>query len=149
MGLFGYTVSMNQSSNEAPGLNLPPMGGEQLPLPGPEDKQGVQSSEQAPAAPEQAPKTGTVPPPTSQPIQLPKSINTTKPTNQDDVIATTKNNDLKIIEDSDLIEKEWVDKAKEIVERNRDDPYKQSEQITEVRAEYMKKRYNKIIKTNK
>lgn len=140
---------MNQSSNESPELNLPPLGGEVLPLPGPEDKQGVQAVEQAAAAPEQAPKTGSLPPPTSQPTQPQINTSTTQTSNQDDVTTTTKNDNLKIIEDSDLIEKEWVDKAKQIVERNRDDPYKQSEQLTEVRAEYMKKRYNKIIKTNK
>jgi hypothetical protein len=51
--------------------------------------------------------------------------------------------------DDDLIEKEWVNKAKAIVERTRDDPYKQSEELTLVKADYMQKHYNKIIKQNK
>jgi hypothetical protein len=51
--------------------------------------------------------------------------------------------------DDDLIEKEWVNKAKAIVERTRDDPYKQSEELTLVKADYMKKHYNKTIKQNK
>lgn len=51
-----------------------------------------------------------------------------------------------IAEDGDLIEKEWVDMAKRIVERTKDDPYKQSTELTRVKADYMKKRYNKEIK---
>jgi hypothetical protein len=47
---------------------------------------------------------------------------------------------------NDLIEKEWVSKAKQIVEQTRDDPYKQSEGLTMVKMDYMKKRYNKSIK---
>lgn len=51
--------------------------------------------------------------------------------------------------DDDLIEKEWVNKAKAIVERTRDDPYKQSQELTMVKADYMQKHYNKTIKQNK
>lgn len=45
----------------------------------------------------------------------------------------------------DLIEKEWVNRAKQIVGRTRDDPYKQSEELTVLRADYMKKHFNKTI----
>ena len=51
-------------------------------------------------------------------------------------------------DDKDLIEKEWVDKAKQIVERTRDDPYKQSEELTVFKADYIKKRYGKTIKVS-
>ena len=54
-----------------------------------------------------------------------------------------------VVDDGDLIEKEWVSKAKQIVEKNRNDPYKQSEELTMFRADYMKKRYNKNIKVDK
>lgn len=53
------------------------------------------------------------------------------------------------MEDDDLIEKEWVNKAKQIVNKNRSDPYKQSEELTAFRADYMKKRYGKNIKLDK
>jgi general stress protein 26 len=56
---------------------------------------------------------------------------------------------LQASDDSDLIEKEWVNKAKQIVERTRDDPHKQTEELTLVKVDYMKKRYNKTIKLNK
>jgi general stress protein 26 len=51
-----------------------------------------------------------------------------------------------IADDADLIEKEWVEKAKEIVEQTKHDPYLQNKEITKVKADYMKKRYNKDIK---
>jgi hypothetical protein len=54
-----------------------------------------------------------------------------------------------VIDDGDLIEKEWVNKAKQIVARNRSDPYKQSEELMVLRADYMQKRYNKTIKLSK
>lgn len=49
-------------------------------------------------------------------------------------------------DDGDLIEKEWVEKAKAIVERTRNNPYQQSEELTEVKADYMKRRYDKALK---
>lgn len=49
-------------------------------------------------------------------------------------------------EDSDLIEKEWVEIAKQIVEHTRDDPYEQQRALSQMKADYLKKRYNKDIK---
>jgi hypothetical protein len=48
--------------------------------------------------------------------------------------------------DADLIEKEWVHKAKQIVDQTADDPYLQQAQLSRIKADYMKKRYNKDIK---
>lgn len=50
-----------------------------------------------------------------------------------------------IAADSDLIEKEWVDKAKQIVDHTSEDPFKQQEELSKMRADYMKKRYNKDL----
>jgi hypothetical protein len=49
-------------------------------------------------------------------------------------------------DDSDLIEKEWVEKAKAIVANTRDDPFVQSREVSRFKADYIKKRYNKDIK---
>jgi hypothetical protein len=49
--------------------------------------------------------------------------------------------------DNDLIEKEWVLKAKEIVAKTSSDPYTQQKEIEKFKADYMKKRYNKTIRT--
>lgn len=50
-----------------------------------------------------------------------------------------------IADDVDLIEKVWVEKAKEIVDKTQDNPYLQNKAISEIKADYIKKRYNKDI----
>lgn len=50
--------------------------------------------------------------------------------------------------DSDLIEKEWVLKAKQIVEHTAEDPFAQQEELSKMKSDYLKKRYNKDIGTN-
>lgn len=47
--------------------------------------------------------------------------------------------------DLDLIEKEWVLKAKQIVEQTSDDPFSQQEELSKMKAEYLKKRYKKDL----
>lgn len=49
--------------------------------------------------------------------------------------------------DTELIEKEWVVKAKQIIESTGQDPYLQQEEISKMKADYVKKRYNKDIAT--
>lgn len=48
--------------------------------------------------------------------------------------------------DVDLIEKEWVQKAKAIVAATQGDPFLQNKEINKIKADYIKKRYNKDIK---
>ena len=48
----------------------------------------------------------------------------------------------------DRIEKQWVDKAKQIVAQTKDDPYKQKTEMSKIKADYIGKRYNKAIKTD-
>ncbi|HSH17796.1 MAG TPA: hypothetical protein VK978_00280 [Candidatus Saccharimonadales bacterium] len=50
-----------------------------------------------------------------------------------------------VADDGDLIEKEWVAGAKEIVERTRMDPHNQVKEMHAFKADYMKKRYNRTI----
>ncbi len=50
-----------------------------------------------------------------------------------------------IADDVDLIEKEWVEKAKEIVNKTKDNPYLQNKAISEIKTDYIKKRYNKDL----
>jgi hypothetical protein len=47
--------------------------------------------------------------------------------------------------DTDLIEKEWVIKAKVIVENTRHDPYIQNQQLGLLKTDYMVKRYGKKL----
>lgn len=48
--------------------------------------------------------------------------------------------------DTDLIEKEWVEKTKRIVEQTKDNPYLQNLEIGKFKLEYMQKRHGKEIK---
>jgi hypothetical protein len=48
-------------------------------------------------------------------------------------------------QNTDLIEKEWVERAKIIVARTQDDPYKQKNEMSKMKADYIKKRFNKTI----
>jgi hypothetical protein len=49
-------------------------------------------------------------------------------------------------DDGDLIEKEWVLRAKQVIQEHMNDPYEQAKQLNVVKADYMKKRYNKTVK---
>lgn len=48
--------------------------------------------------------------------------------------------------DDDLIEKEWVEKAKRVISENRHDPYMQEQAVSRLQADYLQKRYGKIVK---
>lgn len=48
-------------------------------------------------------------------------------------------------EDADLIEKEWVLHAKDIIARTRQDPFAQANELQKLKSEYLQKRYNKTI----
>lgn len=53
-----------------------------------------------------------------------------------------------IADDVDVIEKEWVDKAKKIVSATKADPHTQDKEISKLQADYLMKRYNKKLKVN-
>lgn len=48
--------------------------------------------------------------------------------------------------DDDLIEKEWVEKAKKVVAETKHDPYLQGQEVSRLQADYLKKRYGKTVK---
>lgn len=69
------------------------------------------------------------------------------PTPADPVTTTQPVTDTPLMAgDDDLIEKEWVDKAKRIVYETRSDPYAQEKEVSKLQADYIKKRYGKDIK---
>lgn len=47
--------------------------------------------------------------------------------------------------DDDVIEKEWVDKAKKIILETKDNPHERSTRVNELQKDYLKKRYNKEL----
>jgi hypothetical protein len=136
---------MNAPSSENPGLNLPPPVTEQAPKPTTIPEATPQAVEQA-AVPGQKDPTRSQPAIPTVPLPLPPTPPSHTP--PDDAVATavTPTNAPQVADDGDLIEKEWVNKAKEIVERTRENPYQQSKELNVFKADYMKKRYNKTLK---
>lgn len=105
------------------GLETPEFGGASAEMGNSANQSApVGPATQVPTAPTQADSTAAVPPAS--------------------IVATTP----AIAGDTDLIEKEWVLKAKQIVEQTRDDPFRQNAEMHKIKAEYIKKRYNKDIK---
>lgn len=47
--------------------------------------------------------------------------------------------------DDDLIEKEWVDKAKKIIAETKDNPYAREEAVSKLQSDYLKKRYGREL----
>ena len=64
-------------------------------------------------------------------------------------VASTQSNDQDLeAGDVDLIEKAWVEKAKDIVRRTQGDPYNQNKELSKIKAEYIKKRYDRDVKVS-
>jgi hypothetical protein len=72
-------------------------------------------------------------------LPAPQSITASDPTTKDPAAPL-------VAADEDVVEKEWVDKAKKIVAQTKDDPYTQEKEVSKLQADYLKKRYGKDIK---
>lgn len=59
---------------------------------------------------------------------------------------TTSNSNPLVAADEEVLEKEWVDRAKKVVNQTKDDPYAQEKEVSKLQADYLKKRYGKDIK---
>lgn len=64
------------------------------------------------------------------------------PTASDDTAGPT------IAGDDDLIEKEWVDKAKRIITETQNDPYRRELEVNKLQVDYLRKRYGKELGTS-
>ena len=123
-------------------LPMPPaIGGERVPtLPAPEGgvEAGLERREQtADAQAAAADATGVAA--AAVPLVVdPAAAKTTPAIDTSTLIAT---------EDEDVIEKEWVEKAKQIVTTTADDPHLRSDQVAALQKEYLHKRFNKEIGT--
>lgn len=137
---------MNPTSNERGELRLPAPVSELPPAAQEANSAADKAPETAAASPEQtASPAATMPALTAVPLPpMPATPPASVPA--DDVTTTTSTDVPNTAGDVDLIEKEWVNKAKQIVERTRDDPHEQSKEMTIMKADYLKKRYNKTIK---
>lgn len=50
-----------------------------------------------------------------------------------------------VANDDDLIEREWVDKAKKIIVETKDDPYRREQEVGRLQADYLYKRYGRKL----
>lgn len=58
----------------------------------------------------------------------------------------TATDDLPLVaNDDDLIEKDWVDKAKKIIIETKDDPYRREQEVSKLQADYLRKRYGREL----
>lgn len=73
------------------------------------------------------------------PVVLPTPVQTPV----DDTVAD--DNTPAVAADEDLIEKEWVDSAKKIIETTKDDPYARERQVNKLQVDYLQKRYGKKL----
>lgn len=79
----------------------------------------------------------------AQPVPI--SLPTPVPVASDDNAAVVSDDLPAIAADDDLIEKEWVDKAKQIISDTRDDPARREKEVGRLQADYLKKRYGKQL----
>jgi hypothetical protein len=96
--------------------------------------------------PNQPPNQPMPPAPPAGPVSFPLPATPPPPGQKNDAQPTTISATPTVVDDGDAIEKDWVQRARQIVERNRNDPYKQSEELTAFRADYLKKHFNKDIR---
>jgi hypothetical protein len=127
---FGHErtpLGYGQSVERAPAPSTPEVQSEQQER----FEQRGEVTQQMPAQPILPPPVFTapsVPQPTATPQQL------------------TANDDLPLVaNDDDLIEKEWVDKAKKIIVETKDDPYRREQEVGRLQADYLRKRYGREL----
>lgn len=77
----------------------------------------------------------------ASPVTLPTPV----PISNDDGAVAVTDDTPAVAADEDLIEKEWVDKAKKIIVDTRDDPAAREKQVGRLQADYLKKRYGKEL----
>lgn len=122
-----YEVPPNYASPE---LN-PQQSPEAFPLGNPERAQERSPIELAPAQP--APPSLPLPP---QPVALPAV--------QPDPATNVSSNPISA-NDDDTIEKEWVDRAKQVIVETRNDPRAREKAIGALQRDYLMKRYGKQL----
>lgn len=80
----------------------------------------------------------------TQAAVLPSVVQPPAPVATDDDATSSKAVPL-VAADDDLIEKEWVDKAKAVIAETKDDPYRREEEVSKLQVDYLRKRYGKEL----
>lgn len=117
--------------------------------PSPEGEQPQERSREAPASrPESSGNKPQQPALPAIPDDIPAVDQPVIAAPPQDITAPVPVDPKAIAEDAERIEREWVDKAKAIINHTKDDPYLQKDQMSRIKAEYIQKRFNKTIKTD-
>ncbi len=70
----------------------------------------------------------------------------TSPLTDDSAVPLQTNISPAAAKDNELIEREWVDKAKKVIIETKDDPYQREQRVSELQADYLWKRYGRQLK---
>jgi hypothetical protein len=119
-------VRQEQGNEFGQNLQNPELAGERSP----EREQNMQQVDRTPLP---AP-----PPITPLPMHQPVPAQSTAQPDPDTTNPT-------LAADDDLIEKEWVDKAKKIILETKDDPYRRELEVNKLQTDYLRKRYGKEL----
>lgn len=103
--------------------------------------QPPQTNEPLPLAdqPQALPAMPSQPPIASAPIGVPNAAGSQP--------AGDTSSNPELADDGDLIEKDWVAKVQQILASTAHDPFEQTKQFSQLKADYMQKRYGKLIKS--
>ena len=134
------TPSSPGRSPELPTVSLPSngetLGAEQRPEVANEGAVERQETRGGSAPVDNGAPAAAIPTPITAP---PQPVSTAGDTAQTSVILPT------VANDDDLIEKEWVDKAKKVLAETRDDPYLREQEVNRLQADYLLKRYGREL----
>jgi Txe/YoeB family toxin of Txe-Axe toxin-antitoxin module len=100
-------------------------------------ERGFETRFERPAAVEQLAQPATPVPVLPTPVVAVQDDNAT--------VSAVTDSSLLTAADEDLIEKEWVDKAKKIISETKDDPYRREQEVGKLQIEYIRKRYGREI----
>jgi len=118
----------------------------ELPTPVSPEHLPSSSPERAEPTPEGNPeRVGQAVPAVSPPGALPIPVVLPATQTVDDATSTSSDDNPAVAADEDLIEKEWVDKAKKVIAETRDDPHKREQAVGKLQSDYLKKRYGKEL----
>ena len=81
---------------------------------------------------------------TAPPAVLPMPVSVASDAG-DALVPSAASDPPSIANDDDLIEKEWVDKAKKVIAETKDDPYRREQEVNRLQADYLAKRYGRQL----
>jgi hypothetical protein len=131
----------------------PPMSPEQFPMPPVQAGEGIPSlppletgiergAERHEQAAEAGARAADVATTVAAPVAVPIAPPIVPP---NDIVVNAPTASPLVAADEDLIEKEWVDKAKEILAHTKDDPHARTQKVNELQRDYLQKRYGRAI----